>query len=479
MKNQKFGYILAGIAIIGLTGCAPESITLEGKVSNLSGKNIVYWPTMDGIFSASQRDTLLLQADSTYRITLPAKGNEKISLYIYGQRYLGTVYVEPGKNVLDIDASLENSLNVENTLTKENEIIKELSRLQEEVFNLRARKGDIFQVAKDTVASSVYGKLTDYASEMEQKITGVDDVFKKRAIQDVRMQMMLAFMNQYFGISYRGSEETKKEWEAVYPQMLEYADINRPENVFSEAFSDVVSNIAGIELYMKTEQQPKDRNESGQQLFDWYKTNLDGRVREVAMANIILDDASNESFSTGMPALYEQFKELYPTSALCPSLEDAIRKNISFNKLELPADIHILNTDSVRSFKEITDRYPGKVIFIDIWATWCGPCRESFAHVEPLQKYAKENDIVLLYVSIDRPSEADLWKKMAGYYNLKGDHVIINEFFKMDIYNTFGNGSLYIPHCAIINKKGELQFKVASNPENMDKLTEQLQEAGK
>lgn len=479
MKNQRLGCVLAGIAIWGLTGCSPESIILEGKVSNLSGNTIVYRPTMDGIYNATQRDTLFLQADSTYRITLPSKGNEKISFYIYGQKYLGTVYAEPGKNVLDIDAFLENNLSIENTLANENEIVKELSRLQEEVFNLRARRGDAFQVAKDTVASSVYQKLTDYASGIEQKITGVDDVFKKRAIQDVRMQILLAFMNQYFGINYQGTEETKKEWEAVYPEMLAYADISQPENVFSEAFADVISNVAGIELYMKTKQQPKDRNEGKQKLFDWYKNNLKGRVQEVAMANVILEDASNESYSTGIPALYEQFKELHPGSTLTRALEKAIQKNIAFNNQELPEDIHILNTDSVRSFKEITDRYAGKVIFIDIWATWCGPCRESFAHVKPLQQYAKENDIVLLYVSIDRPTDAALWKKMAGYYNLKGDHVIINEFFKMDIYNTFGNnGALYIPHCAIINKKGELQFKKAASPEDMDKLAEQLREAG-
>lgn len=472
--------MLAGIVALGLAGCTPRSITIEGKVSNLSGNTIIYNSTMDGIYQFTQRDTLFVEADSTYRITLPGKENEKVSFYVYGQKYLGTVYVEPGKNVLDIDASLENSLEVENKLAKENEVVKDLSRLQKDVFSLRAREGDVFQVAKDTVASSVYKKLTDYGAGIEQKITGVDDFFKKRAVQDIRMQMLLAFMNQYFGINYRGTEETKKEWEAVYPEMLEYAGINQPENVFSDAFSDVISNIAGIELYMKTQQQPKDRNEGKLKLFDWYKANLKGRVQEVAMANIILEDAANESYSTGMPTLYEQFKALYPGSTLQSSLEEAIRKNLSFNKLELPADIHILNTDSVRSFKEITDRYPGKVIFIDIWATWCGPCRQSFAHVEPLQKYAEENDIVLLYVSIDRPSEADLWKKMAGYYNLKGEHVIINEFFKMDIYNTFGNnGALYIPHCAIINKKGELQFKVASSPENMDKLAEQLQEAGK
>lgn len=480
MKNQKLKYALAGAAMLALVGCTPKSIILEGKVSNLSGNTIIYYSTKDGIYNTTQKDTLLLQPDSTYRIMLPAKGSEKFSFYIYGQRYLGTVYLEPGKNVLDIDASLDNNLSAENKLTKENEIVRELSWLQEEVFNLRARKGDAFQIAKDTVASSVYRKLTDYASGMEQKITNVDDVFRKRAIQDIRMQMLLAFMNQYFVMNYQGTEDTKKEWETVYPEMLAYADISQPENVFSEAFSDVIGNVAGIELFMKTKQQPKDRNESKLKMFDWYKANLKGRVQEVAMANIILEDISNESYSTGMPALYEQFKGLHATSMLMPVLEEAIQKNLSFNNLVLSEDIHILNTDSVRSFKEITDRYPGKVIFIDIWATWCGPCRQSFAHVEPLQKYAKENDVVLLYVSIDRPSEADLWKKMAGYYNLKGDHVIINESFKMDIYNTFGNnGGLYIPHCAIINKKGELQFKKAGSPEDMDKLAEQLQEAGK
>lgn len=86
---------------------------------------------------------------------------------------------------------------------------------------------------------------------------------------------------------------------------------------------------------MKTKQQPKDRNEGKQKLFDWYKNNLKGRVQ----------------------------------------------KNIAFNNQELSEDIRILNTDSVGSFKEITDRYADKVIFIGIWATWCGPCCESFATI--------------------------------------------------------------------------------------------------
>lgn len=479
MKKQQLLYLSASIFMLGLVGCTPNSIILEGKVSNASGKTISYYSTMDGICRPTQRDTLVLQPDSSYRLTVPARGNEKYSFYVYGERSLGSVYLAPGKNVMDIDASLKNSLHVDNKLMKENEIVKDLAQLQEDVFDLRARRGDVFQITKDTVASSVYQKLIDYAEGLEQKVTGVDEVFRERAIQDIRMQVLLAFMNQYFGISYRGTETTKEEWELVYPKMLDYAGIDHPENVFSEAFQNVISNVGGIELFMKDNQMPKDRNESNLKLFDWYKEHLKGRVQEVAMANIILDDASNESYSTCMPALFDQFKELHSSSPLMPALDEAIRKNIAFNNLEIPEGVHVLNTDSVRSFKEIADRYLGKVVFVDVWATWCSPCRESFAHVKPLQQYAKENDIVLLYISVDRPTEAELWKKLAAYYDLKGEHVIINDFFKMDIYRTFGNNeTLYLPQCAIINKKGELQFKKAASPEDMDKLIKQLQEAG-
>ena len=470
---------LGGIATtMLLSGCTQKSITLEGKVINTSGAPIVYNITTDGIYLPNKIDTLRLNADSTYQITLPVNGNEKLSLFLYGERNLGSIYLAPGKQTLDIDASKSNELNPIDGLTKENEILKKLADLNENVFNLRARRGDIFNVGKDTVASSVYQKLTDYATTLEKEVAEVDDQLGQRAIQDIRIQALMAYMNQYFGNYRRGSETVKKEWDDAYAQMLDFANVGQAESVFSPAFADVVSNMAGIDIFMKHERRTNNDNERNQLLFDWYKTNLQGRVQEAAMGLLILEDESREYFATGIPALFEEFKTLYPKSVLTPKLETAIQKNKAFNEAELPKDIHILNTDSVRTFKEITDLYPGKVIFIDVWATWCGPCRASFAHIKPLQKYVAENDIVLLYVSIDTPQKAELWKKMAGHYNLKGEHVIINEAFKMEIYEKFGrNGMLSIPHYAIVNKEGKLQFPAAASPEDMDKLTGQLKAA--
>lgn len=68
---------------------------------------------------------------------------------------------------------------------------------------------------------------------------------------------------------------------------------------------------------------------------------------------------------------------------------------------------------------------------------------------------------------------------MAAHYDLMGEHVRVQEAFKDEIYTTFGNEqrALSIPHCVIIGKDGEIKFKSAASPEDMEKLKIQLKEA--
>lgn len=471
-----------GLACIvgGLSSCTEQSVTITGKVKNAEGKVIVYYSTVDGIHNAMSKDTLHLQEDSTFLLTLTSTSPEKVNFILWGKHALGSVYAQPGLTEVEIDAAFADGIQFKKGLVAENKIIKELNTLDKEVFNLRARQGDAFDVSKDTVATSVYEKLIAYTQVLEKQLVGVDDAFRNRAIQDIRMQLLLAFENQFFATSYRASEATKKEWNEVFFKVIDYVDLNNPDNVSSSAFPEAIQNQLGILIYSinKPDKLPENTNERIKMYFDQYEASLQGRVQEVALANIFIEDYERETFATDIPELYERFKALHPQSSLMPYLDKAVEKNKHFNQTTLSEDIHIINSDSIRSFKEVTDLFPGKVIYIDVWATWCGPCRESFAYIKPLQQYAKEKDVVLLYVSIDRPEKAELWKKMTGYYDLKGEHVIINEFFKMDIYNTFGNnGSLSIPHYAIVNTKGELQFPSAANPKEVDKLIQQLEAA--
>lgn len=70
-------------------------------------------------------------------------------------------------------------------------------------------------------------------------------------------------------------------------------------------------------------------------------------------------------------------------------------------------------------FESIVERFPGKVVFIDLWATWCGPCVHLINAMGPVKEELKDEDVVFVYLT-NTTSPEELWKKkisgMKGYH---------------------------------------------------------------
>ncbi len=104
----------------------------------------------------------------------------------------------------------------------------------------------------------------------------------------------------------------------------------------------------------------------------------------------------------------------------------------------------------------------GKVVYVDIWATWCGPCVEEFPHSKKVQAEFKGSDnVAFMYVSVD--SDTLAWKKMvAGGELPKGLHVISGTDTPESIWNLYHVWG--IPRYLLIDAQGRMVTTHAVRP---------------
>ncbi|MDE7389117.1 MAG: TlpA family protein disulfide reductase [Muribaculaceae bacterium] len=99
----------------------------------------------------------------------------------------------------------------------------------------------------------------------------------------------------------------------------------------------------------------------------------------------------------------------------------------------------------------IVAEHKGKVVVVDLWATWCGPCRMGMTEIEPYKAELAEKGVDFVYIT-NETSPEETWKKMIP--GIPGTHyrvpVAVMENMKIP---GFRNS---IPHYIIYKADGTL-----------------------
>jgi len=123
------------------------------------------------------------------------------------------------------------------------------------------------------------------------------------------------------------------------------------------------------------------------------------------------------------------FNERIQTPYLRKTLLDINDNYASINEQVIEHEESLINTDHLESvteydelFRRLTENYQGKVIYLDFWGTWCGPCRENMMLMGDIKEALSDKEVIFMYLANNSPDRT--WRNVIKEMKLTGVNIV-------------------------------------------------------
>jgi thiol-disulfide isomerase/thioredoxin len=120
------------------------------------------------------------------------------------------------------------------------------------------------------------------------------------------------------------------------------------------------------------------------------------------------------------------------------------------------------NYPDVNGKKISLDDLKGKVVYIDVWATWCAPCKYEIPYLKELNKEYANADLAIVSLSIDEVENKEKWLQMVKDEELKGIQLWADDAQNSEFLASYGVQA--IPRFILIDREGKIVDANAPRP---------------
>jgi thiol-disulfide isomerase/thioredoxin len=204
-------------------------------------------------------------------------------------------------------------------------------------------------------------------------------------------------------------------------------------------------------------------------------------ISDPLLRQMVLTEILNQNLESSDIRMFEKYNNDIKSYITSQFLKEPLFKQYKITKERLDKPIFtsestlqkLRGTTVKSSMDSLIKANKGKVIYVDCWATWCGPCVGEIPNSIRLMKDYKNKNVAFVYICLD--SEEKNWKSIISKNAIGGIHLLLNKKQSTDFREVFGIKG--VPHYILFNKNGNLSENGTLPPmEIKDKLDNLLKQ---
>ena len=455
--------IIVLLLLIGFISCQEKEIitTVSGTIKGTDAKEI----ELEGINFSKK---IPLQSNGTFSDTLdlPYEGMYYLILTDEKSFY---VYLEKGFQ-LQLETNADdfiNSLKYSGSGKDENNYLVQKNKLIESQYGDQSNFENVMKIYSDeekvflenieTLKKNMLEKLSSSSIKNER--------FIKNEKKEIEI-LALKYQEQY--APYHGYAINNREFKTsdTFPKAGDDFDMN-DEETFKHSYS--YRTLIGVifqRIMYGTPSEDKTPFDKGMEKLNTITSKI---IQSELTKNMVYE--MNLS-AKNIDVIY---KGLMKHSIDTVFNKETTIKYETLKKLVKGSPSPTFNYENINGGKTSLESLKGKFVYIDVWATWCGPCIGEIPALKEVEKEYHGKNIEFVSISIDDRKDHEKWKKMVADKELKGIQLFADNDWKSDFVKNYAIDG--IPRFILIDNEGKIVNADAPRPSDA-KLKELLKEVG-